>query len=355
MTTNARDLVRISRAALILGITFSVAACNSDSNVRRAAGLIPSNLHSEAAKKFHRGGPTGVTINVDLRPYLAALIAAPLNPPVGKMLCEDIHPDHCLTSMKDDAGEARIIGSSGSGVDYIAIGKHDFESINGSSTKRIGVIRNFTGPASGNVLRCFSVGGTEPSCTFNPPDKSLGPPYLIPHLPVVGYEALKDASDPMYGPAPGSPLQPIAGAMLYTNVNGNGYLSFGINNFNNPSNNCNQTYAGGDHTKGLIVYVQSVPFGGNIGTQDAIVIDGYSGQSSINDHVERHLYVQGLGRVGFGVGWYNPKDGKYDQYNPTLGHTDYYEDHNMEVTLDDGDFNFQPALCEQGSAVPLWP
>jgi hypothetical protein len=317
----------------------SVCACNTNVSSQAPSGLAPSVQHSQAPRHFRRGGPTGETISVDLRPYRAALLAID-NPISGMMLCESIHEDHCRTSMKDTAGEAREYQSKGGAVNYEAIGSHDYPSINGSSTKRIGDIRNFTGPDSGNVLRCFSLPN---HICMSPAEKALGPPYLIPYLPVVGVDALNDASN-----SDKSPSGPIAGSMIYTPDPSNGnYWNFGINTM--TASGCVQTYYATDPSQGRTVYVKAVPFGGNVGTQDAIVDDGYSGHSTAKDHVERSFYVLGLGLVRFGVAYYDPSDGLYDN-SPH-----YNQIWNDEQKLDPNDFNIEPAQCPQGSAVPLWP
>lgn len=126
------------------------------------------------------------------------------------------------------------------------------------------------------------------------------------------------------------------------------YLDFGINDYNNSSQ-CAQSYVGTGQVKGLVVYVKNVPFGGNIGTQDAIVDDGYSGQSSSQDHVERAFYVLGYGVVRYGVAFYDPGDGLYDNKPHYDGIWNEYQ------MLNPNDFNIEPASCPQGSAVPLWP
>jgi len=306
---------------------------------------MPNTAHSQV--KFRRGGPTGTTVNVDLRPYLAALLAVD-NPFSGQMLCETTNEDHCLTSVKDTAGEARIVYSLPNHiVDYIGIGSHDFQAINGSSTKRIGVIRNHEAEGSGDQLRCFTVQPKASDICKSPAAKALGPPYLIPYLPVVSEDVLNGASN-----TDGSPLTIIPGSLLVTPDPSTGdYWSFGIQYM--TVSGCVQTYFGGTQSRDHVVYVTGVHFAGTVGKQDAIVIDGDSGHSQLYDHIERTFYVLGLGRVREGVAWYNPADGLYD-YQDT-DHHHYNEVHSDLQTLDTSKFNLQPAQCPQGSAVPLWP
>jgi hypothetical protein len=148
--------------------------------------------------------------------------------------------------------------------------------------------------------------------------------------------------------ADGSPLKPIAGSMITTpKASANDYWQFGINSYNWPTG-CAQTYIGTDPNQTRIVYVTNVPFGGTIGTSDAIIIDGYSGASSSSDHVERAFYVLGYGRVEFGIAFYNPGDGKYDN-------TPHYNAvHSNYEPIDADNFNFQGEQCNQGSYIPLW-
>lgn len=329
--------------ALFLGAALSLAACNSTHTTTNDTSLFPA-AYQRQTPTFRPGGPTGSTVSVDLRPYLASVIAQNAN--TGNMLCE-AYPkgDHCVTSLSDTAGEVRIFYSPLTNhiVDYIAIGSHDFPSVDGSSTKRIGVVRNHEGGGSGDQLRCFTVTATSTDHCQSPATKALGPPYLIPYLPVVSEDVLNGASN-----SDGSPSEPVPGSLLVTPKASTGnYWGFGIQNMTFPG--CVQSYFGGTQSRDHVVYVTGVHFGGTVGKQDAIVIDGDSGHTSNMDHIERTFYVQGLGRVREGIAFYSTHDQIYDN----MPH--YNELHSNERTLNPNIFNIYPAQCPQGSAVTLFP
>ena len=180
--TNSKAAPALVKALGVVVFTFGVsstlAACGSNQSAASGndTSLFPA-AYSRETPKFKPGGATGSTVSVDLRPYMAAIIAQKNGDNLtGYMLCDirTSKSDHCNTSLTTMANEARLVTSKGGGIDYIAIGSHDFESINGSSTKRIGVIRNWTGPDSeGDVLRCFSLPNT---ICKSPAEKALGPP-----------------------------------------------------------------------------------------------------------------------------------------------------------------------------------
>lgn len=344
------QIAALTRPALTLGMALSITACNSAGELQHAPGIVPSAKHSSLVNSLGDSGATpATTISVDIRQYMAAIIAQKNGTQLsGEMLCDirTSKSNDCNTSLTDTAGEARLYGSKGSGIDYVAITSWSHPSLNGdSSPQYIGVIRNWTGPASGNILRCFS---TPHHICASPPDSSFMPeavPYLIPSLPRVGNGALADATNPVDG----SPLKPIVGSMVTTPKASTGdYWNFGVHDYNWPYG-CTQTYDFEGTSQVRIVYVNNVHFHGTIGTSDAIVIDGYSGASSSSDHVERAIYVQGLGRVGFGVAFYDPSDGLYDN-TPHYAHT-----HSNVETIDPNNFNFQGEQCNQGTAITLWP
>lgn len=343
------QLPALGAAVLTLGATLSMTACNSGQPAQQTSGFVPLTQHSRTAPRVRRGGTTGSTVSVDMRQYMAVTIAQKNGPnPTGYMLCDvrSTRSDHCNTSLTTNAGEARLVSSKGGAIDYIAITSFEHKNPpSGSSPYYIGVIRNWTGPASGNVLRCFSSPNKICGSPADSSDIPEGVPYLIPNLPVVGYKALQDATNPIDG----SPLQPIAGSLVTTPKPSTGnYWKFGIWYYNSPSA-CAQSYYSGGQTQTRIVYVNNVPFGGTIGTSDAIVIDGYSGATSVSDHVERYIYVLGYGRVGSGVAYYDPQKGVYDNK------PHYAATHSLYEKINSDYFNFQGEQCGQGSYIPLWP
>lgn len=347
MTNRKRPLAQLLALSVSAIISGAMTACNSSSSGQRDSGLNPSSSGS-TANPATRVRPA--TISIDLRPYMAAIIAQKTGQnATGQMLCDTrgSKADHCNTSLTTTAGEARLVSSKGGGIDYIAITSFVHkDQPSGSSPYYIGVIRNWTGPASGSILRCFS---TPNAPCGSPADSSFmpeGAPYLIPNLPVVGVDALNDATNP----SDGSPLKPIAGSMITTLEPSTGnYWNFGINNFNWPTG-CAQTSAGTGASQTRIVYVTNVPFGGTIGNSDAIVIDGYSKVTpSSENHVERAFYVLNVGRVRFGIAFYDPSDGLFDS------EPHYDAIHSNEETINNDYFNWQGEQCNQGSYITLFP
>jgi hypothetical protein len=105
-------------------------------------------------------------------------------------------------------------------------------------------------------------------------------------------------NDPNPASASAWPVRPIPGALISTpssgdSVAGPNFWNFGVNNF---GAGCSQTHLYNTYSKVQIVYVTAVPFGGAIGTRDAIVIDGINTGNPINT-LERYYYVYGYGRV----------------------------------------------------------
>lgn len=347
-----RALPKALRSFSFFGVAFTIGVmlvfpgCNSTGSTEPELGVMPNQAPSKVAHEFRHDGPTGTTISVDLRPYWAALIAQMNNGNLtGHMLCQaSPSQDKCETTLSDTAGEVRQFYGPHSNVivNYIAIGSHDYKSIDGSSTKRIGTIRNHEGGTSGDSLRCFTVMASSTNYCASPAAEALGPPYLIPSLPVVSYTVLEEATND-----DGSPTEPVPGSLLVTpDASTGNYWNFGIQNM--TASGCVQSYAGGSKNREHIVYVKNVPFGGTIGTQDAIVHDGDSGDSSESDLLERTIYVEGLGAVEDGIAHYDPRDGLYDN-------TPHYNAaYNNEDPIDSKIINIYPAQCPQGSAVPLW-
>lgn len=183
------------------------------------------------------------------------------------------------------------------------------------------------------------------NCTAPPNTVFLpeGVPYLISSLPVVSLqtELASENQD-------GSPKAPIAGSMLTTPTYGinqphPNYEPFTVNNM---TAQCVQSTAFTTYNQTRVVYVTGVPFGGNVGTQDAIVIDGFA--IGPPDHVERYFYVKGLGRVREGTAYYDSATGYYDQQQRQNIL------HNVLQPLSSAYININGGGCPQGSSLPLF-
>ena len=319
-------------ATMLSAATTLLASCGGGGG--QAGGAIPEGAPAQ---------PSQHSVAVDLRQYMAAVLAV-AKPPSGTMLCGHAAWTECLTSVKDSAGEAEIIYDSSNGViDYVAISSYAHAPIYGNSSPQyIGVIRNRPGP--GNPTRCFSTPGA--GCA-SPPNSSFMPegvPYLIPDMPVVKVEALTAASNP----ADGSPDAPITGSVVTTpDADDDNYWPFGVQEM---TGSCAQGYGGSATSLARVVYVKDVPFGGTLGTRDAVVIDGFSQSASPSTNIlERYFYVRGKGRVREGIGTYDSNDGLYDD------EPHYNVVHNFEQPLDTSKINLGPPECPEGSAIPLWP
>ena len=259
--------------------------------------------------------------------YMGVVLAhGTADSPTGTILCTDPagpKNHNCITSF-DHASEVEIVystrnTSAPSIQDYIAV----TTAGHGSSGEYIGVIRNYPGYGNGG-LRCFSNGTAICTAPANSSDIPEGVPYQIPALPEVDLATLEAASNPTSGtnplPAWMSPRVPIANAMITTpnGTNGN-WWSFGAQGMTYPG--CAQSVENNGNAypqQTRIVYVAGIPFGGTIGTKDAIVIDNWS--IGPPNHIERYFYVKRLGRVAESVSWQDAA-GNYDTGITGLNHS----------------------------------
>ena len=339
-TASANIAGNASGLSLIALISIGLAGCSGATT--SPASLPYTSGNTGDAKDFlsqvQREHPLD-TVNVDVRPYMAAAIGGTETNP-GKMLCTTAAPKICRTSVRDGGptGEIKINYETNGITDYIAISSYNHGTTYGAANY-IGVIRNFTGGSTG-FLRCFS---TYQSMCSAPPNSYYMPegvPWTISALPVVSIQAIDDATD-----SNGGPSGQIAGTLLITKEGNDGnYYPFGQENM---SHSCVQTpgYSGPLLTKVLIGYVRAFDFGGNIGKNDAIVIDTFA-QGPPN-HAERYFYVSGLGRVLEETSTQNSqgKWGAPEQHIPW----DYL------MTAKKAYVNLsQTADCPQGSYLPLW-
>jgi len=273
----------------------------------------------------------------------------------GSMLCassSNAQPNFsasCITSYYNGNafGEIKIVyGNNNSINDYIGITNSTYDPFGEGALQYIGVIRNFEG---GNAqVRCF----TDPSTNCSAPVSGHvleGMPYIIRNLPIVSAttELATENGD-------GTPNRAIPGALITSPSGGDArspanYWNYGLNTF---SPGCGQTRQSNFYSQNQVVYVQQLDFGGTVGTQDAIVTDGYS--IGPPNTLERYYYVRGLGRVretvarqpsgtgpgtsGYGVGVSNIL-------------------HNYLLPLDRNQFDSSlfTTTCGQGSAVPIYP
>jgi len=221
------------------------------------------------------------------------------------MLCdprEDNVPYNpsCLTSFYDgdQNGETEIPNGNGI-IDYIGITSETYDPFGEGNIQYIGVIRN--NPADGTPLRCFTT-ARNPSvnCTSPPNGHVLGAPYIIYHLPIISWPSIQATeNDPNLANRDAYPLHPVPNAIVPTLMTSDGtapanFWNFTVNRYNG---NCGQAFAFNTYSMGRIAYVTAVPFGGNIGTQDAVVIEGQSFIKNGISTLERYYYVKNLGRV----------------------------------------------------------
>lgn len=137
----------------------------------------------------------------------------------------------------------------------------------------------------------------------------------------------------------GSPKTTIAGSLLLSNGT---YLTFGVNTMNPTT--CAQKYSYAVSAVVYVTYVVAVPFGANVGTHDAVVVDEFEkGPSQSQDHVERYFYVSGLGRVREGSATYDTNTGYYD-LNRNNFVRNMIEPNTISIPTDQ---------CPQGSTTPL--
>jgi hypothetical protein len=278
------------------------------------------------------------TVDVDVRPYMAAAIGGTVQSP-GKMLCIT-STTICRTSVRDGGptGEIKINYETNGIVDYIAISSYNHGTTYGAANY-IGVVRNFTGGTTG-FLRCFSTYGSMCSAPPNSYYMPEGVPWNINALPVVTTQAIDAATD-----SNGSPSGQIAGTLLITSDGQDGnYYPFGQMNM---THSCVQSpgYSGPLLTKVRVAYVRAFDFGGNVGKNDAIVIDTFA-QGPPN-HAERYFYVSGLGRVREETSTQNSQ-GVWGAPEQNIVWNNLKTANTKYVSLD------QTAECPQGSYLPLW-
>jgi len=297
----------------------------------------PPPFTRAATPAHQRARATATTKSVDMRNYMSVPIANANG--TGNMLCstQSGYSSYCLTSFYDgnQYGETKISYGIGNGIiDYIAISSNGWQG----SANYIGVARNL--PGTGGQLRCFANVFENCTAPVNTVFMPEGVPYLISNLPGVSLQTELASENP-----DGSPAAPIAGSIITTQTVGyspyKNYQPFGVNSMNGQ---CAQSLEFDTYNQTRIVYVTSVPFGGTIGTQDAIVIDGFG--IGPPNHIERYFYVKGLGRVREATA-FQGSDGKYNHQTQNIYH-------NVEEPLSSKTININGGGCPQGSAVPLY-
>jgi len=353
------DLSPAQQAAYLLGSS-STGSC-PEAALAPAARLViceaPPSASSRQLAPYASSATQ--TTSVDLRNYLAAVISTASGS--GSMICDPIEDNaagglnpSCLTSFYDGnaSGETEIVNGNGL-IDYIAITSETQNPFGEGALQYIGVARNY--PGGNNPLRCFDT-ATSPNsnCTAPPSGHVFGAPYLIQKIPVVSWataQATENDADPTATDAYGT--KPIPGALITTPSAGDGvgppnYENFGVNNM---SSTCAQTHSFNTYSQGQIVYVTGVPFGGSIGTQDAIVLDGYSNDSP--SVLERYYYVKGYGRVRESVSYKYSGSTTYGVKQPAGGFQaldrNAYRPYNANIIYANGNHGG----CPQGSAVPI--
>ncbi|MDP9025542.1 MAG: hypothetical protein M3N13_09235 [Candidatus Eremiobacteraeota bacterium] len=244
------------------------------------------------------------TTAVDLRNYLGATISSN-NGASGNMICGSpgtAYDPSCLTSYY--TGEVVIPNANGI-IDYVAISSKTLDlGIGDGPIKEIGVSRNYPADAKHpalNHLRCFTT-ARSPSmnCAAPPNGDIFGAPYIINHLPVISWATVQATeNNPDLTSNLAWPTRGIPGALITTPTGSDGfapanYLNYTIN-FYSDNVHCAQSFYGNTYSLGTASYVPAIPFGGNIGTRDAVVLEGFSYANPST--LERYYYVSGIGRV----------------------------------------------------------
>ena len=216
----------------------------------------------------------------------------------GQAICTDYNTQ-CVHGYPNQYGEAEFYYVQGGApivVDYVA--RSYGGGANGGSY--IGVSRSWD---TANGIRCFSDPGQ--LCTAPPSTSSM--PEGIPRslfLNVVFQSDDDAASDPVYG----TPVSQIAGSIDVT-----GLTYFQVNTMDPTT--CAQTMQGLVPVDVFAAYLYQYPFGGDVGTQDALVVEeveyqDYNGHLEPN-HIERYYYVNNYGRVRDSTAVYNHDTGVY--------------------------------------------
>jgi hypothetical protein len=221
-------------------------------------------------------------------------------------------------------------------VDYIGIVSDEYNSIGEGDLQYIGVIRNLN---DGTQLRCFAATYTNCTAPANSGHIPQGVPYLVTALPVVSAATEKATEN-----ADGSPNHGIPGALITTPNAGSSpknYWAFAVNNM---TPKCAQSVAFDTLTQNQIVYVSQYPFGGTVGTQDAVVIDGFA--IGPPNHLERYYYVKGYGRVLETVAYQASGNPNYTIQTQVVAH-------NILEPLSASVININTGGCGQGSAVNI--
>ena len=157
---------------------------------------------------------------------------------------------------------------------------------------------------SNNELTCFSNPGE--NCQAPPDDNYL--PEGLPETLTLNEASAQD--DINASNSDGTPKTLIAGSIDFT-----GQQVFDVHQMD--ATTCAQTYLGPVGNDVSAVYVKAIPFGGNVGTQDALVIQEVEtafvngSENSYPDHIERYYYVHGYGRVREATANYSQATGEF--------------------------------------------
>ena len=201
-------------------------------------------------------------------------------------------------------------------VDYVA---RSYGSSGPNGAYYIGVSRSFSydSQSDTSILRCFSDPGQ--FCTA-PPNTSMMP-EAVPRtlaLNVIYPSEDYDASDP----STHTPIRPLNGTYSIT-----GFRDFQVVSMDFST--CQQQLVGTVGAEVRAAYIYQFPFDGDIGTQNALIIEEieYSSYPTIG-HIERYYYVNGYGRVRDSIGFYNPDNQQWTPGSNPVRHW-YYPDINQ--------------------------
>jgi len=244
----------------------------------------------------------------------------------------------CMTSRWNGYGEFEILYSNGI-VDYIARST----ATGTTPAQPVGVVRNVAGDVGGS-LRCFASAGQV--CSGPPTSDNF--PEAVPAsatLNVVPWTTARQAENQgssVPGAAgAGTPRTTIQGAIQLT-----GWRTF-QEQFMNSS--CQQTPGAALQNQVSIVYVTDVDFGGDLGVNDALVIDEQerAAGATTPHHIERYFYVAGWGRVREASAHYNSNTGVYDLHETGISTRNTYASRFATPAAIPNPTN----LCPQGSAA----
>jgi len=242
------------------------------------------------------GSATAQQVSINVNDYLVQASGS-------AALCTD-NTEQCVHEYPNQFGEMTVFYAQGSQpvvVDYVA---RSYGSGGANGAYYIGPSRSlgYNAPTHDYTLYCFSDPGQ--TCTA-PPSTSMMP-QAVPRLLTLNV-VLPSEDDAASDPTTGTPIRPLNGTYSIT----------GITNFQvvvmGPG--CQQQLIGLVQAEVRAAFLYQYPFGGDLGTQNALVIEeieyqNYNGSTEIG-HIERYYHINGYGRVRDSVAFYDPSTQSY--------------------------------------------